>query len=47
MKTLGWITFAFFGISVGLYPIIYLLINANFGLLNSKPVELLESGLWN
>lgn len=47
MKTLGWITFAFFAISAGLYPIIYLLINANFGLLNSKPVELLESGLWN
>jgi Predicted membrane protein (DUF2306) len=47
MRSVSWIIFAFFAISIGLYPIIYLLINANFGLLDSKPVELLESSLWN
>jgi len=47
MKIFGWIIFAFLAIGVGLYPIIYLLINARFGLLSSKPDELLQSQLWN
>lgn len=47
MKTLNWIVFAFLAISIGLYPIIYLLIKADFGLLTSKPAELLEKDLWN
>lgn len=47
MRSASWITFAFFAISIGLYPIIYLLINANFGLLDTKPVELLQSSLWS
>jgi hypothetical protein len=47
MKIFRWIIFAFLAIGVGLYPIIYLLINARFGLLSSKPHELLQSQLWN
>ncbi len=47
MKTFRWIIFAFLAIGVGLYPIIYLLINARFGLLSSKPDELLQNQLWN
>ncbi len=46
MKTFKWIVFAFFAIGVGLYPIIYLLIQGKFGLLTSKSNELLESSLW-
>ena len=46
MKTFKWIVFAFFAIGVGLYPIIYLLIQGRFGLLTSKSNELLESSLW-
>jgi uncharacterized membrane protein len=47
MKTFNWIVFAFLAISIGLYPIIYMLIKADFGLLTSKPAELLEKNLWN
>lgn len=47
MKTLKWIVFAFFAIGVGLYPIIYLVINVPFGLLLSKSEELLTNQLWN
>jgi len=47
MRSVIWIIFAFFAISIGLYPIIYLLLDTNFGLLESKPVELLKSSMWN
>jgi uncharacterized membrane protein len=47
MKTLKWILFAFFSLGVGLYPIIYLLIEGRFGLLESKSDALLASQLWN
>lgn len=47
MKKLNWILFAFFSIGVGLYPIIYLLIQTKFGLLFTKSEELLNSKLWN
>jgi uncharacterized membrane protein len=47
MKSFRWIIFALLAIGVGLYPIIYLLINTRFGLLSSKPDELLQSQLWN
>lgn len=46
MRTFRWIVFAFFAIGVGVYPIIYLLIQGRFGLLTSKSPELLESRLW-
>jgi hypothetical protein len=47
MRIFGWIIFAFFAIGVGLYPIIYLLIDARFGLLGSKSAELLANPIWN
>lgn len=47
MKIFRWAIFALLAIGVGLYPIIYLLINARFGLLSSKSDELLQSQLWN
>jgi uncharacterized membrane protein len=46
MKTLRWSAFAFFSIAVGLYPLLYLLIDMSGGLLASKG-SLLESRLWN
>nr|WP_315422875.1 DUF2306 domain-containing protein [uncultured Pedobacter sp.] len=42
-----WILFATFALLVGLYPMIYFLIDRKFGLLNSKSVELLSNTFWN
>ncbi|MBX2895288.1 MAG: DUF2306 domain-containing protein [Cyclobacteriaceae bacterium] len=47
MKKLNWVLFAFFSIGVGLYPIIYLLMQSKFGLLFTKSDELLASKVWN
>lgn len=46
-KKIAFIIFAGFCISVGLYPLIYFLIDPTFGLLNSKSDLLLNDGLWN
>ncbi|MCV9931563.1 DUF2306 domain-containing protein [Flavobacterium sp. LS1R47] len=45
-KTL-WVLFATFAIIIGLYPILYFLLEKNFGLLSSKSDELLNSIFWN
>jgi len=45
-KTRRWI-FGVLCVSIGLYPIIYLLIDVNFGLLLTKPLELLSNQIWN
>lgn len=42
-----WWIFAFFCIVIGLYPALYFLLDANFGLLQSKSTEVLTSTLWN
>jgi uncharacterized membrane protein len=42
-----WILFATFALLVGLYPMIYFLIDRKFGLLNSKSAELLSNTFWN
>ena len=42
-----WILFATFALLIGLYPMIYFLIDRKFGLLNSKSVELLTNTFWN
>ncbi|QXU40807.1 DUF2306 domain-containing protein [Pedobacter sp. D749] len=42
-----WILFATFALLIGLYPMIYFLIDRKFGLLNSKTVELLSNTFWN
>ncbi|MCM5663231.1 DUF2306 domain-containing protein [Galbibacter mesophilus] len=51
MKTLArrsiWVLFAFMCIGIGLYPIIYFLIDGNFGLLLNKTPELLADQIWN
>ena len=46
MKKFGWFIFAFFAISIGIYPIVYFLTDERVGLLNAKSVELLESQIW-
>ncbi len=46
MKKVGWFIFVFFAVGVGLYPIIYALIDGKFGLLFSKSDELLANSLW-
>ncbi|HCE55234.1 MAG: DUF2306 domain-containing protein [Lutibacter sp.] len=47
MKKATWILFGFLSVIVGLYPIIYFLIERRFGLLSSKSAELLNNNLWN
>jgi uncharacterized membrane protein len=46
MKTLGWIVFIFFSFTIGLYPILYLLVDMSGGFLSSKPAELLQNKIW-
>lgn len=47
MKKASWILFGFLATFVGMYPIIYFIIDRRFGLLSSKSVELLSDNLWN
>lgn len=47
MKKATWISFGFLSVIIGLYPIIYFLIDRQFGLLSSKSAELLNNNLWN
>jgi hypothetical protein len=46
VKTTLSIIFAFFAISVGLYPMMYFVVDMSEGLLSSKPAALLQSTLW-
>jgi uncharacterized membrane protein len=46
MKILGWAFFIFFSVTVGLYPLAYLLADMSYGLLASKSVELLQDNIW-
>ncbi|MFD0763372.1 DUF2306 domain-containing protein [Mucilaginibacter lutimaris] len=48
LKNLPWIPFAFFAIVIGLYPLIYFLVDMRSnGLLQSKPRAILNDGIWN
>lgn len=47
MKKATWILFGFLSVIIGLYPIIYFLIDRRFGLLSSKSAELLNNNIWN
>lgn len=47
MKKASWIIIGILSTLIGLYPIIYFLIDEQFGLLASKSVELLNDNLWN
>jgi len=46
-RKITWFFFAFLAICIGLYPLVYLNAQSNFGLLATKPVELLKNNLWN
>lgn len=46
MKTIRWSTFIFFSVGVGLYPLLYLVLDMSGGLLASKG-NLIESKPWN
>lgn len=43
----AWLVFAFLGVGVGLYPLLYLFLDHKFGLLASKSDELLANIFWN
>jgi uncharacterized membrane protein len=48
LKNLPWIPFAFFAIAIGLYPLLYFLVDMRSnGLLQSKPKAILGSDIWN
>ena len=47
ISTVTWWAFASLCILVGLYPVIYFLIDRHFGLLSSKTQELLANQIWN
>jgi len=47
MKKASWITIGILSTLIGLYPIIYFLIDKKIGLLSSKSNELLSDNLWN
>lgn len=47
MKKISWIIIGILSTLVGLYPIIYFLIDGKIGLLASKSAELLSDNLWN
>ena len=46
-KKLSWILLGILSSAIGLYPIIYFIIDRHFGLLSSKSNELLADTLWN
>lgn len=46
-KKISFVVFAFLAIGIGLYPLLYVIIDTTFGLLDSKSPELLNSTLWN
>ena len=46
-KKLGWFLICFFGIVIGLYPLIYLFVDRKTGLLGMKDDILLHNVLWN
>lgn len=47
MKKALWFLFVFGALVIGLYPIIYFLVDREFGLLSTKSPALLENTLWN
>ena len=47
MKKVSWIIIGISSTLIGLYPMIYFLIDRKFGLLSSKSTELLNDSLWN
>ncbi|WP_421890337.1 DUF2306 domain-containing protein [Marinoscillum sp.] len=46
MRKITWFFFVFFAIGVGVYPILYFLVNERIGLLSAKSAEVLDSQIW-
>jgi len=46
MKKFGWVTFVFFALVIGCYPLAYLFFDMKQGLLSSKPQEVLDNTFW-
>ncbi|WP_438426143.1 DUF2306 domain-containing protein [Aquimarina macrocephali] len=46
-KKVVWVVFAILAISIGLYPLTFLAVDTNTGLLGHKSEELLSSVIWN
>ncbi len=46
MKKTAWFLFAFLCLGFGLYPLLYFILDEKFGLLNTKPLELLSDLVW-
>jgi len=44
---IGWATFIFFAIGVGVYPFLYFVLDMSSGLLSSKPPEVQQSLIWS
>ncbi|MDF1694646.1 MAG: DUF2306 domain-containing protein [Saprospiraceae bacterium] len=47
MKKAPWVIMAILSIGIGLYPIIYFVMDRKFGLLNTKSESLLSDAFWN
>jgi hypothetical protein len=47
MKILGWMVFGFFATAVGLYPVLYFVLDMSQGFLNTKSPDILQSQVWN
>jgi len=48
VRKFGWFIFAFFSLGIGLYPLLYFLVDmTSNGLLASKSSEVMESSIWN
>ncbi|MBK8969013.1 MAG: DUF2306 domain-containing protein [Lewinellaceae bacterium] len=47
LKQIRWAFFAVLAVGIGLYPIVYFLVDRNFGLLSSKSDALLAAAWWN
>jgi hypothetical protein len=43
----SWVVFAVLAVTIGLYPLMYFVVDREFGLLASKSDELLSNTLWN
>ncbi len=46
-KKVIWVAFAILAVSIGLYPLTFLAVDTNTGLLGHKSEELLSSAIWN
>lgn len=46
MKKISWITFGLLSVAIGLYPVVYGLVDMSRGLLGSKPSEVINSEIW-